>query len=99
LNLFKWGTIAHQKEITKNLDKCIKLNPSEPVFYYVKGEMNYAALQHGLIFGSLDSNEALVLEKAVYANVQRAVEIDPSWEEPKSLLEDTKKLQLRFSHC
>lgn len=74
------------------LDKCMELNPSEPVFYYMKGLWTLHRLQKGLALGDLKNKETTALKKTIRENVQRALEINPDWEEPKSLIEDTYRL-------
>lgn len=79
------------------LDRCIELNRSESALYYSKALWTFHYLQKGLALGDLENKETAALKGVIRENVQKALEIDHAWEEPKNLLEDTHRIIRDFS--
>lgn len=70
-------------EATQYLDKCIELNPKEPLFYFFKGLWLYF---YYLKVGTIYKKPKVPKEKLkqlIIQNFNIAIKLDPEWQEPR----------------
>jgi len=81
-----------QKEIDI-INKCIAINPREPLFYYIKALLAKKLMGKYIIDAKtsnrrLDNKKIIALQNSILENAEKAVEIDPCWKLPRQLLKD-----------
>jgi len=84
----------NEKSSINYLDDAIQYNPHEPTLYYFKALWSFQAIL--LDETKLPKIKNELVELVLY--LKRAIELDPSWEEPKELLRRINKL-LAKSNC
>jgi len=80
-----------QQKAIEILDKCIKLNPREAAFYYMKSLWTEHYLFERETLEKLENKEKEAFKQTMLRNAQKALQIDPNWEEPRKLVEKILK--------
>jgi serine/threonine protein kinase len=73
------------------LDKCIKLNPEEAVFYYMKALWTKHYLFKMEILKKLENEKKNIIKEIILENIKKAIQIAPNWKEAKKLYEECLK--------
>ncbi len=81
-----------EKDAIKILDKCIRLNPNEATFHYVKALYAYHYFLKAEASRELTSTERQKLVRVIRRSATKARDLAPNWKEPKELLENLEEL-------
>ncbi len=65
------------------LDKCIELNPKEPLFYYFKGKWLHSYYFKIDVLGKKSKISKENCKQLIIQNFDIAIKLDPEWQEPK----------------
>jgi len=79
-----------EKVAMKVLDKCIRLNPDESTFHYIKALYAYHYLQKAEAFEQLTNTERQKLVRLIWQSAMKAIELAPNWKKPRELLKNLK---------
>lgn len=82
---------GNEMKALKALDKCIRLNPDEATFYYMKALWAYHYFIKMEALGELKTTEKQKLMKSIIKDATKAIELVPDWKEPRDLTKVFRK--------
>ncbi len=73
------------------LNQCIDLIPEESLFYFIKALWIEGYISIAEIRNTLDSDERGMLEKSMYESLEKALQLEPDYEEAKAFYERKRR--------
>jgi len=87
----KYHSQGDERKAVDMLDECIKLNPNEAVFYFMKALWLERHLLKMKIYGEPEEKEKRLLEENMIKSIRKALKIDPNWEEARKFYENISR--------
>lgn len=84
------------KESIEILNRCIELNPDEPLFHYMKALWKDGLLLILSVEKEVAAEDISALKKSILEDVSKAMELGQGWEEPKKLYEEIVKRERQW---
>jgi hypothetical protein len=82
----KYRSTGHHKSAIAVLSDAISESPSEPTYYYFRARWrNEYSILHKVLASRIDPPENYSMDD-IATDLERAIELEPNWEEPKRLL-------------